>query len=170
MMEIYTTNTMEHRANKMKRFSFPQILLLSLLFLGTISAGTALASANFVPATHIGAYTGPTIGANDLKPVECASINVDEITAGSGVINGTKTNNLILGSSFADTITSSNQGSKWLVVCIMGGAGNDTINGSKKDEIILGGPGDDIIDGGGGYDICYGGGGSDTFYNCEETY
>jgi Ca2+-binding RTX toxin-like protein len=154
----------------MKRLSFPKILLLSLLFLGMISAGTALAGANFVPATHIGAYTGPTIGANDLKPDECASINLDEITAGSGTINGTRSNNLILGSNIADTINSNNQGSKWLTVCIMAGAGNDTINGSKKAEIILGGTGDDIIDGGGGYDICYGGGGNDTFYNCEETY
>lgn len=154
----------------MKRISLLKILLLSLLLLGMINAGTALASTNIVPPTHVGAYTGPTIVANDLKPDECASINVDEITAGSGVINGINGDNLILGSSGTDIITAANSGSRWQTNCIMGGAGNDTINGSKKDEIILGGPGDDIIDGGGGNDICYGGGGSDTFYNCEEIH
>lgn len=154
----------------MKRISSPKILVFSLLLLGMVSAGTALASANIVPATFIGAYTGPTITPNDLKPDECASINVDEITAGSGTIYGTNSNNLILGSSANDTINASNSGSRWQTNCILGGAGNDIITGSKKDEIILGGPGDDIIDGGGGDDICYGGGGNDTFTNCETIY
>ncbi len=107
-----------------------------------------------------------------LNQPECTSIVLDGIVTGSGTINGpNNSSSLILGSSSNDEITASNSGKPGSYFnCILGGAGNDTINGRKQNEIILGGPGDDIIDGGEGYDICYGGGGSDTFYNCEETY
>ena len=74
----------------MKRISLLKILLLSLLFLGMISAGTALASANFVPATHIDAYISPPITPNDLKPAECASLDLDNVITGSGRIDGDK--------------------------------------------------------------------------------
>jgi len=153
----------------MKRLKQRHLFIFLILLVILISAGTALASANIVPETSIDEYNGPATTAEDLKPPECDPIFVDEITAGSGTINGTKSNNLILGSSTDDTINASNAGSKWLTNCILGGAGNDVINGSKKDEIILGGPGDDIIDGRKGYDICYGGG-NDSFSNCEEIY
>jgi hypothetical protein len=154
----------------MKRKFQRKLIMLILLLLIILGAGSALAAANIVPPTSIGEYFGPAITPNDLKPPECSAINVDQITAGSGIINGTASNNLILGSAGPDTITASNQGSRWLTNCIVGGAGNDHIYGSKKDEIILGGPGDDYIDGGGGYDICYGGGGNDTFVNCAEIH
>ena len=88
----------------MKRISLLKILLLSLLFLGMISAGTALASANFVPATHIDAYISPPITPNDLKPAECASLDLDnghywqrEASMGKNF-----SMNLILGSSGPD--------------------------------------------------------------------
>jgi hypothetical protein len=154
----------------MKRKFQRKLIMLILLLLIILGAGSALAAANIVPPTSIGEYFGPAITPNDLKPPECSAIHVDQITAGSGIINGTASNNLILGSAGPDTITASNQGSRWLTNCIVGGAGNDRIYGSKKDEIILGGPGDDYIDGGGGYDICYGGGGNDTFVNCAEIH
>jgi Ca2+-binding RTX toxin-like protein len=142
----------------MKRRFRGKVLLVILALLTVLGAVTALAAANTVPITRIQSYLGPTIVPEDLKPAECSSIYVDEITAGSGTIYGTKSNNLILGSSLADTIYASNAGSKWLTNCIAGGAGDDIIYGSKKDEVILGGV---------GYDICYGGGGNDTFYSCE---
>ena len=153
-----------------KKLLRPKVFLALLVLLIVFSAYFAFAGGNTIPATNADDYTGPTPAPDDLKPTECNSITVDEITAGSGVINGTRSNNLILGSSVADTITASNAGSKWLTNCIVGGAGDDIINGSKKDEIILGGDGDDTINGGNGYDICYGGAGTDTFTNCEESY
>lgn len=154
----------------MKHKKLPKILIIVFFLLILVSLGSALAGSNSIPVTHIEDHTGPTPHPNDIKPVECNPIYVDEITSGSGVINGTRSNNLILGSSSDDTINASNAGNKWLTNCILGGAGNDEINGSKKDEIILGGPGNDVIDGGKGYDICYGNGGNDTFINCEEEY
>jgi Ca2+-binding RTX toxin-like protein len=171
----------------MKRRSLSKIFLPLIFLLILLSTNSALAGANIVPITRVDEY-GDSIVPNDLKPAECSSITVDEITAGSGTINGTNSNNLILGSNLSDIINASNAGSKWLTNCILGGSGDDTINGSKKAEIILGGPGndilrgrrgddilyggpgDDIIRGGMGYDICYGGGGNDTFIDCEETY
>jgi Ca2+-binding RTX toxin-like protein len=44
---------------------------------------------------------------------------------------------------------------------LVGGAGNDIINGSTKDDILVGGAGDDAISGGDGADVIFGGTGDD---------
>lgn len=49
-----------------------------------------------------------------------------------------------------------------LPAIIYGGGGNDTLNGSKKDDILYGGNGNDNLNGNSGNDRLYGGDGEDT--------
>ena len=67
------------------------------------------------------------ITANDLKPAECAALNLTNIVSGSGTFTGTGANDLVLGSASADTI-----------------------DGLSGDDCILGGDQDDELSGGGG--------------------
>jgi len=140
------------------------------LLLVSISAGTALAGANSIPVSNIDDYSSPPITPNDLKPPECASINVDNLVVGSGNIKGTDNDDLILGSSGDDRINPTKKGDRNTTNCIVAGAGDDDIRGKDRDEIILGGPGNDDIRGGDGYDICYAGPGDDWFKDCEVCY
>jgi len=110
------------------------------------SIGSALATANTVAPSNAGAVVMP-ITANDLKPIECASLNLTTVIAGSGTINGGSQAALILGS-----------------------AGADTINGKGGSDCMLGGGGDDTFNGGNGtQDVCLGGPGTDIFKNCENA-
>ena len=154
----------------MKRISLPKLLLLSLLLLVTISAGSALAATNNIPLTRLDEYTSPPITPNDLKPPECNSIDLNNLVVGSGNIKGTDNNDLILGSNINDRINPTKKGDAFTANCIVAGAGDDDIRGKDRDEIILGGPGNDDIRGGDGYDICYGGPGDDWFKDCEVCY
>lgn len=122
------------------KLRFAPLVVLVVLITATSSAQT---EANTVAPTKAENDTR-AIGANDLKPVECASITVTAKISGSGTITGTAASELITGSAGADNI-SGGQGND----CILGGAGNDTLNG---------GP---------GTDVCIGGGGTDTFSGCE---
>jgi hypothetical protein len=138
------------------------VLLAVLIF---VAAATAVAAANAVPGTRLGDSTRGVVP-NDKKPSQCSAFVVTNLIVGSGNINGTNANDLILGSAGADDITG-RQGRD----CIVSGGGNDTINGNQSDDVILGGPGDDDIDGGQGTgDACYAGGGNDTFTRCEAIY
>jgi len=145
---------------KSMRLAF--VLLAVLIF---VAAATAVAAANTVPATRLGDSTRAATP-NDKKPSQCNAFFVANLIVGSGTINGTNGNDLILGSAGADDITG-RQGQD----CILGGGGNDTINGNQGDDVVMGGPGDDDLDGGqGAGDECYAGGGSDTFNRCEAIY
>jgi hypothetical protein len=135
--------------NFRKVFKLP---VLGLIVLIIVCVVTAVAAANSVASSRLSDQSLP-IDINSLKPSECASINLTSIVIGSGTINGTNANELILGSPLADTITGK-AGSD----CILGGGGNDNIDGG-------GGGG-----AGSGYDICIGGPGSDIFSKCEEEY
>jgi len=129
--------------NLRKVWKLPVIALIGLIIVSVI---TVVAAANRVASSRLSDQSLP-IGINALKPPECAAINLTRIVIGSGTINGTNANELILGSPLADTIR--------------GKAGSDC---------ILGGGGNDDIDGGPGYDICIGGLGNDVFSKCEEEY
>ena len=94
--------------------------------------------------------------ANDFKPPECAALNLNNIVVGSGTINGTNQNDLILGSPFNDTVNGRNGAE-----CILGGGGNDYIEGRQGNDVLLGGPGDDTLMGGPGNDTLIGGPGND---------
>jgi len=133
---------------------------LGLLLLMLVSIVSALATANTVPESGVSSAT-QSITANDLKPSECASLNLQNvITSG----NGGSGNDLVLGSSSADTLDGG-EGDD----CIVGGDGADTLTGGNGTDIILGGNGDDDLSGNGGTDdTCYGEGGTDTLdASCE---
>jgi hypothetical protein len=137
-------------------------MLILLILSGTMAA---IAAANVVPVSGLG-YQTRAITPNDLKPPECAGINVTNVVVGSGTISGIGNNDLILGSSIADNINARN-GSD----CVLGGGQNDTLRGFNGSDILIGGPGNDYLIGGPGYDICYGNAGTDTFDgSCEEQY
>jgi hypothetical protein len=135
-------------------WKFRRLAFISLLVLIMLSLMTALAASNTVPASRLDDSRTST-DVNDLKPAQCAGLNLTNIVTGSGTFGGTTQNDLILGSSGADTIMGN--AALWDTSndCIVGGGGNDNIWG---DGWLLGGTGNDV---------CIGGPGTDTFHNCE---
>jgi Ca2+-binding RTX toxin-like protein len=138
------------------RFAWTGLLALIL-----VSVVGALAAANKVPKSGVDDISYP-ITANDLKPPECAGLNLSTIVAGRGKIKGGHYSSLILGSPDADDIDAG-PGTD----CVLGGGGNDILRGQNGGDVLLGGPDDDDLNGGNGVDACYGGPGTDTFSNCE---
>lgn len=61
----------------------PVLLAVALV---SVAAFTA---ANVVPATRVGAY-GAAVSPNDLKPPECAALNLIEIRVSGGAGGGTR--------------------------------------------------------------------------------
>ncbi|MBU4457044.1 MAG: hypothetical protein KKA65_06095 [Nanoarchaeota archaeon] len=120
-----------------------RLALFGLIALILASVITAVAAANTVPPSRLTNQSRP-ITANDLKPPQCAALNLTAIVVGNGVFSGTNANELILG-----------------------GPNADTIDGRAGKDCILGGGGDDYIDGGAHTDVCIGGPGNDTFFRCE---
>ena len=106
-------------------------------------AGVGLTAANGVPTTYLGDRQA-AVTANDLKPAECAGLNLDAIRTANG--NG-------------------NQGRNALV---LGTPAGDTLVGGSGDDCLVGGDGDDVLRGNSGFDVCVGGPGADTFHvSCE---
>lgn len=136
-----------------------------LALLAALSIFSGFAAANTVAGSGAGEDSF-VISVNDLKPAECASINLVNIVIGSGTFQGTNRNDLILGSGGSDQIRGM-QGND----CVLGGGGNDTLDGRQGNDVLLGGPGNDDLRGGGGTDICYGGPDTDTADGtCETIY
>lgn len=119
------------------------VLALSLLVL---ALGVASTATNVVPASRADAPTGGAPTANQLKPSQCAALDLAAVRVVSGTYTGTGVAELIIGSPGVDTLR--------------GGSGNDC---------ILGGSGNDSLRGDGGTDVCIGGGGTDTFHSTCET-
>lgn len=114
-------------------------LLAAALALTATANVFGVAAGNTVPGTRMGQDVRG-IAANDLKPADCASLNLTNIVTGTGTVNGTLGNDLIVG-----------------------GPGADSLDGEAGDDCILGGGGDDSLDGDLGTDVCIGGPGTDTF-------
>jgi Ca2+-binding RTX toxin-like protein len=125
------------------------VLRVGLLTLAATIVAVVLAVAtatNSVPSSNLSSAVQPT-GANELKPPQCAALNLTNVVTGDGaVVNGTTGNDLILG-----------------------GPSNNKLNGKGGTDCILGGGGDDDLRGGSGADVCIGGPGTDTFSNCSTT-
>ncbi len=115
---------------------FLVVILLVLVLFGIGSARTASVS---VPASLLD-EDSQGISANDLKPADCAALNLTVVLSCPPNCTGTGANELILGDSARNTI--------------YGGAG---------DDCILGGGGRDTIYGDGGTDVCIGGTQNDIF-------
>jgi Ca2+-binding RTX toxin-like protein len=129
-----------------RRILFP-LASFAIILMIVVSVVSAVAAGNTVPPTRL-SDTSRAIGVNDLKPPECAAINLVNIVvcpAAGGTCTGTSKSDLILGSANADTITGKGGND-----CILGGGGDDSLNGN-----------------GGTGDVCIGGPGNDTFTNCE---
>lgn len=118
-------------------FRLSLTLLLAVTCWGLTRAS---ATANLVVPSRL-SRSNMNIIVNDLRPPECAGLNLTSLVTGSGTIDGTSSNDLILGSGGADTL-SGGGGSD----CLVGGGGNDTINGSgSKGDVCIGGPGTDTF-------------------------
>jgi Ca2+-binding RTX toxin-like protein len=96
--------------------------------------GAFTASVN-VPASAI-AQSTHALSVNEIAPPQCAGIVLADIIIGSGTINGTRANDLIIGSSGSDTLKG-NGGSD----CMIGGshgATRDTFQGGPANDICIG--------------------------------
>ena len=100
------------------------VLLAAAVGLGFVTT-QAFTAANVVPATNIGQFS-QAISPSQLEPAECLSggITATSIVGGTGTINSTAANQLVLGSSAVDTLTDT-----FGSVCMVGGASNDAFNG-----------------------------------------
>lgn len=140
-------------------YRFAWLGLLALFLTVVISAHAA---ANTVPRTAVDQATF-TITANNLKPADCDLINLTRVVVGN---TGTNSSELILGGSGNNTMNGGGGAD-----CILGGGGADIINGGSGTDILLGGDGNDRLSGDGDTDACVGGAGTDTFTNsCEYTF
>lgn len=131
------------------------IIAFGSLIIMTLSS--AIAAANTV-AGSAADDSSRSITPNDLAPPECASLNLTNLVVGSGNFNGTNNNDLILGSSGADSANAKSGDD-----CVFLGDGDDTLKGGNDNDVLLGGGGDDDLRGEKGTnDYCYGGSGTDT--------
>ncbi len=121
-----------------------------------MTATSVVTASNTVPASNLGEDIQP-ITANDVKPLECAGLNLTAV-----VTAGTSGNDLVVGTGAGETVRG-RQGTD----CILAGAGADTLRGDSGSDVLLVQAGNDHLVGGGGSDVCYGGAGTDTFNNCE---
>ena len=140
-----------------KLVRFAGIALIGLI---AVSAASAFAAANSVPASRLDDDSFP-ITANDLKPSECAALNLTNIVVAG---NGTSGNDLILGTAGNDSLRGSDGDD-----CIVGGGGDDNIDGQKGNDILLGQDGNDSLKGSQDTDICDGGAGTDSGHKSCET-
>lgn len=106
--------------------------------------GVALTATNDVPASSVDSLVAGRPTANQLKPPECAALDLEAVIIVDSVRERGR-DGLVLGTSGPDVLRG--QGGS---DCLVGGAGNDHLRGE------------------GGYDVCVGGPGVDTFHvTCE---
>lgn len=118
-------------------------LLAAMLLVAVVLSLTAGFSARNIVAASRAAIGAFGVTANNLKPPQCASLNLT-VVRGVSSPGGAGGASLFVGTAGADRLVGGGQSD-----CIVGGAGNDTINA------------------GGGTDVCIGGAGNDTFQGCE---
>ena len=146
-------------------FALAALLLIMML----LSMNIALTAANIVEPSGLSETVFPIL-ASQLAPPECDNIRnslASIVVCTGGNCNGSKANDLILGTSSYDNIDGKNGDD-----CVVGAAGNDDLNGGNGNDFLLGGPGNDVLDGGRkkDNDTCYGGGGTNTYVECDITY
>jgi Ca2+-binding RTX toxin-like protein len=117
-------------AARRRPLSIPAILAATV----AVSAVVGLTAANSV-ATSRAEDSSRAVTADELKPATCAGVALSSVVVGS---NGTNGNNLLIGSTAADTLDG-NQGND----CVLGGGGNDSLRGSQGTDVCIGGPGTD---------------------------
>jgi Ca2+-binding RTX toxin-like protein len=103
-----------------------------VLFLGVAATAT-----NVVPQSNAGSGSGSAPTANQLKPPECAALDLNAISTGGG---GGNLSTLILGTAGNDNLVGASGND-----CLVGGAGNDRLNGNSGTDVCVGGPGNDLF-------------------------
>jgi hemolysin type calcium-binding protein/peptidase S24-like protein len=106
---------------------------------------SALTARILVPETKLDVITRPA-RANDLKPTACVGIDLQRLVVGSGTVQGSTANELILASPTSDRVL-----------------------GRGGDDCLVAGGGNDVLTGGAGNDVCLGGPGTDAYSGCEIT-
>lgn len=131
---------MTNRRSRLIALATAAVALLAVFAIST--AALTITAANEIEP---GVITDSTLltSPNDLKPDECAAIDVVELVNGGVNITGPDASALVLASSETETITGGNQ-----------------------DDCIVGKDGVADIDGGDGSDVCIGGSAT-VFANCE---
>jgi Ca2+-binding RTX toxin-like protein len=117
-----------------------RLLTLGLPVLILMGFYAASAATTTVSRSSLDEVTLP-VTADDLKPPACAAQHVTNIIVGSGTINGTASNDLILGSPGIDIISGAGGND-----CIVGGGGADVLIGNAGNDTCIGGPGIDVLD------------------------
>ena len=104
--------------------------------------------------------------------LECSSVtgallDMTQKADAEGVASGTYSVELVIGSSFADTVTGNVEDNRIEGRsgndAIDGAQGNDTLYGNDGDDTLGGGTGNDWLSGGSGVNVLHGGVGNDTF-------
>ncbi len=121
-----------------------KVALFFILMVGLASLFVS-AAANNVPTSGL---SDQTFGEapDGLKPTECYQISIANLITGSGNVDGSRDNDLILASSGSDNIQGKN--------------GDDCVVGA----VVVGGQ--NQIDGGNGYNVCFGNV-NDNFNKCN---
>lgn len=120
------------------------VALIFTFIVGLVSL-MASAAANTVPTTGLSDQTFG-VPLDDVRPTECYQISIANLITGSGNVDGSQDNDLILASS-----------------------GNDTLQGKNGDDCVVGAAvvgGQNKIDGGNGYNVCIGNV-NDDFKKCD---
>jgi Ca2+-binding RTX toxin-like protein len=106
---------------------------------------SAMTAGVLVPETKLDVIIRPA-STNDLKPSECVGIDLQRLVVGSGSVQGSRDNDLLLASPTSDRVL-----------------------GQGGDDCLVAGGGDDVLTGGAGNDVCQGGPGTDVHSGCEAT-
>ena len=113
---------------------------------GLVALTGVATTATIVVEESLVGFGAAAVTANELKPPECAALDLGEIRPPQGA-----------GGAGDPALT-------------LGTPGDDRIVTGGKDDCVLGGGGNDSINAGGGFDVCIGGPGTDTFRNCEIVF
>lgn len=120
-----------------------RLILASVVCIGAVLAlvTLALTAGVLVPETKLDAITRPA-RANDLKPTDCVGIDLQRLVVGSGTVQGSTANDLILASPTSDHVLGRGGDD-----CLVAGGGNDVFTGGAGNDVCLGGPGTDVYSG-----------------------
>lgn len=141
------------------RLRSPRAALLALWALILLGVITAFASNVTIDGEISLDETTRASNVMDFAPPECQSLPLQQIYfPGQG---GQPNGNLLVFLPDTGAQVSFKGGNRNATHCIVGGDGDDTITGSKGNDVILGGGGNDTIRGDQGDDDIYGGPGSD---------
>jgi len=110
------------------------VAVVALVVLVVVSGYDAFTASSTVAASKVGLQSS-TFNVTNLKPAECNMVTVTSLKAGMGTFSATATNQLVLGSSSADTVTLKQND------CFVGGGPTtgprDKVTGISGDQCVV---------------------------------